>query len=677
MYKLIIGLLFLTTINCPLYANSQQPLTSSSEIAGESVAKNEFLDLPMDALLQVDIYTTTASKVLENIDKSISTVTVIDQQQISNMGARNLMDVLKVVPGFGITQSNYSNRQIEVRGVRTDFSEKVLIMLNGHPLDHFLLLASSGIIYEDLPVGTIKRLEIVRGPGSALYGANAFLAVVNIITQNAKDLNGFHASAGGGSFGNHQYRASWGKQFDNSFEAALHFNFADTDGIGSPLYTDSTRTTLGKSQLTERGRYDFEWQLGYKDFKFEGRYIEKKQGTFFGITNVLSDNRTEQNYENYFLKLSRQWKIADSFALDTQLFHDSFDYDNTWNVAPSTYIFPRFLDTRTGGEIQANYTLSDTQTLIAGFSYAKESHGDLKDSVGANFASSVPMPHTSAEYNRSRWGVYAQDVWDPFKSLRLTLGIRYDEYSDFGATLNPRVGFNWEFIKDYALKFSYATAYRAPAHGELTLRNNPTLLGNPTLTPELAKTLEGGIVAHPIAGLTTQATYYYTDITKIIAAVGTAFPLSYDNVGHIAAQGLEGEVRYDFTGKLQGSYLSANSVWQRSIQLDRQLADIPRYRTNLMANWAINKTWSSFAHVLIKSSTARNLGDARADVPAYAVVNLGVLGKNFFNQKVDVGFNIYNLFDKRYYDPAPQHLSFVGDFQAAGIAFFGRVDVRF
>lgn len=584
------------------------------------------------AWLHAEAYTMTATKTKESLNKTTATVTTITQQQISDMGARNLLDVLTLVPGFGITQSRFGMRQVEVRGLTTLLSEKVLFMLNGHPLDHNLLNAGSVLDYDDLPVGTIKRIEIVRGPGSALYGANAFLAVVNIITQNAKDLNGFHASATGGSFDTQQYKASWGKQFDNSFEAALHFNFTDTKGIKSPLYTDSSRSTVGKSQLSET-RYDIEWQLGYQDFKFEGRYIDKQQGAFFGASSMLSDNRTRQNYENYFLKLSRQWKLTDDLTIDTQVFHDVFTVDNIWQVGSNTFWHSVTPNKRTGGEIQANYTVANNQKLIAGFSYAKEVQNKLVDEYGPSPFDLTPGPNSTTNKKRSRWGVYAQDIWDPFKNLHLTIGIRYDDYSDFGSTLNPRVGLNWEFIQDYSLKFSYGTAYRAPSFGELTY-TNPLTKGNPSLQPEKAKTLEGGIVAHPIFGLTTQVTYYYTDINKIISATPQpgAGSTPFKNGGQIAAQGVEGEIRYDFTGNLHGSYLSANSVWQRSIQSGHQLADVPRYRTNLMANWAIDKTWSSFAHVLIKSRTLRDVSDTRANVAGYTTVDLGVLGKNMFNK---------------------------------------------
>jgi iron complex outermembrane receptor protein len=658
-------------------------LALNSSVFAETLAEHDSLEKELAYLAAERKVVFTASKIEEHVDKSVATTTIITQDDIAHIGARNLIDVLRLVPGIGITQTQFGWREIEVRGVKTLLSEKVQIMLNGHPLDHNLQNAGSAWVYDDLPVDTIKRVEVVRGPGSALYGANAFLAVINIITQSAKDLNGLHTSAGWGSFDTQQYRASWGRQFDNSAEAALHFNFTDTNGINSPISADSlsvqglNSSAPGKTQLTE-GRYDLEWQLGYKDFKLDGRYINKKAGTFFGATTILSDDRTQQNYNDYFLRLSRTWKIQDKLTVDTQLFHDFYSADNTWQFAPTLFARTGFQDTRTGGEIQANYHFSDTQTLISGFSYAKEQQDNILDQAGPDPQHLTQAPFISEERIRNRWGIYVEDVWDPLKSLRLTLGARYDRYNDFGGTFNPRMGFNWEFIKNYSLKFSYGTAYRAPSFGELGLANNPVLLGNSMLNPEEVKTFETGIIAHPVVGLTTQATYYHSAINQIISLVpDQGATLKYANNGSLIAEGVELETRYDFDGNLQGSYVSANHVLQHGIQLGRQLADVPRHRTNLTANWAFDSTWSSFAHVLIKGNTLRTVGDTRNDVPAYALFDMGLLGKNMFGKKVDISFNVYNLFDKRYYDPAPSSLNFIGDYQMAGRSFFGRVSLSF
>jgi len=666
-----------------LYTLLVGALVLNSSAFADASAPNDNLEKELAYLAAERQVVVTASKMEEHVDKTVATTTVITQDDIQHIGARNLLDVLRLVPGIGITQSQLGIREIEVRGVKTSLSEKVQIMLNGHPLDHNLQNAGSAWVYDDLPVDTIKRVEVVRGPGSALYGANAFLAVINIITQNAKDLNGLHTSAGWGSFDTQQYRASWGKQFNNSAEAALHFNFTDTNGINSPIPADSlsvqglNSAAPGKSQLTE-GRYDLEWQLGYQDFKLDGRYINKKTGAFFGATSILSDDRTQQDYNDYFLRLSRTWKIQDNLTVDTQLFHDFFSYDNLWQVAPAQFSRFGLQDTRTGGEIQTNYHLNDAQTVIAGFSYAKEQQGNLIDQAGPDPVNLTQVLSSTEVRTRQRWGVYIEDVWDPLKSLRMTLGARYDRYSDFGGTFNPRMGFNWEFIRNYSLKFSYGTAYRAPSFGELGSINNPVLLGNPALKPEQVKTFETGIIAHPVKGLTAQATYYHSAINQLISQVpGQATFLRYDNNGSVVAEGVELETRYDFDGKLQGSYISANHVLQHSVQFNQQLADVPRQRTNLTALWAFDNTWSSFAHVLIKGNTLRNLGDTRPDVPGYALFDLGLLGKNMFGKQVDISFNVYNLLDKRYYDPAPASLNFIGDYQMAGRSFFGHVSLKF
>jgi iron complex outermembrane receptor protein len=627
----------------------------------------------------------TASKMAERVDKSVATTSVITQDEMRHIGARNLLDVLKLVPGLGITQTMLGVREVEVRGVKTLFSDKVLFMLNGHPLDHNLNNAGSTWVYDDLPVDTIKRVEVVRGPGSALYGANAFLAVINIITLTAKDVDGVQASSGFGSFGTRQYRASAGKVFGDKGSAVVHFNHTDTDGIKSPVPQDilslqgKNSLAPGTSDLNE-GRNDLEWQTEIQGFKLDGRYIKKETGAFIGTSYALS-NQTQQNYEDYFLQLSRNWQVAEKLNVDTRVYHASFSFDNISQVEPTLFNRNALMDKRTGGEIQGNYQLTATQSLIAGASYTAEEQFGIVDQTGPRPDQLSPSAIVFGK-NRTRdhWGIYAQDVWDPLPDLRLTLGARYDEYNDFGGTFNPRLGFNWEFIKDYSLKFSYGTAFRAPAFGELDL-THPFVSGNPNLTPEKAETFEAGIIAHPVAGLTTQAIYYHTDISKIISLVaGTTTPLRYDNNGKILSEGVELEGRYDFSGRLQGTYLLANVVYQNPVQNNILVADVPQERANLLLNWAYDSRWSVLAHLLVKGQTQRIVGDTRPDVPAYALVDINLLGHNLFTQTaitkgIDISFSIYNLFDKTYYDPAPT--SIPSDYQQAGRAYFGHISYRY
>ena len=294
----------------------------------------------------------------------------------------------------------------------------------------------------------------------------------------------------------------------------------------------------------------------------------------------------------------------------------------------------------------------------------------------------VNTPLFGSNRIRTRWGLYAQDVWDPFDNLRLTIGGRYDQYNDFGGTFNPRLGFNWEFIKNYSIKSSYGTAYRAPSFGEMDLRNNPVLAGNPNLLPEQAQTFEAGLIGHPTTNLMAQATYYHTDITQIISTIpGTITQSEYANNGHMLSEGVELESRYDFEGQLKGSYISSNVVYQHTIQNNLQVPDVPNARANLIANWAYDRQWSVYGHMLFKDSTSRTIGDIRSDVPSYAVFDLSLLGKQFLNKRFDVSFTIYNLLDKRVYDPSPLTAGNgnyqLSDYQQSGRAFFGHINLRY
>ena len=625
----------------------------------------------------------TASKQEEHISKTVATTSIVTQNDILQIGARNLLDVLRLVPGLGVTESMAGVREIEVRGVKSLASEKVLFMLNGHPLDHNLQNAGGTWNYDDIPVSNIKRVEVVRGPASALYGANAFLAVINIITMTAKDLNGFQASTAWGSFDTQQYNAAWGKEFANTAEAAVNFNYTTTNGINVPVQQDilgSSGLAPGSSQLNE-GHYDLEWNLGYKGFKLDGRFIDKPTGAFVGILNALS-NQTTQDYQDYFLRLSRTWDVLDNLSITTQVFHDNFSFDNTFQVVPNYFIRNALIDTRNGGEIQSDYKISDKQNFITGFSYSEDTQGDLIAQAGSTRDLLVDTPLFGKNRVRTRWGLYAQDVWDPFSNLRVTAGARYDRYNDFGGTFNPRLGFNWEFIKNYSVKSSYGTAYRAPSFGELDLTNNTVLAGNPTLVPEQAETFEAGLIGHPTSSLMAQAIYYHTNITQIITTVpGTVTQSQYENDGHMLSEGVETESRYDFSGGLQGSYITSNVVYQHTIQNSLQVPDVPQVRANLMVNWAYDRQWSVYGHMLFKDATQRVIGDVRNDVPAYALFDLSLLGKQFFSKHLDVSFTMYNLLDKQVYDPSPLTAGNgnyqVSDYQQAGRSFFGRINLKF
>src|SRR5207247_1263804 len=173
-----------------------------------------------------------ASKYRQKTTEAPSSVTIITSDEVKKYGHRTLADVLQTVPGMYVTYDrNYAF--LGVRGVNLgDNNNRVLLLVDGHRLNNSL--SDSAYIGTEfiLDVDLIDRVEIIRGPGSSLYGNNAFFGVINVITRKGPDMTGIGAEGSGeiGSFDTWKGRATWGSKFENGLEMLLSGSFYSSDG---------------------------------------------------------------------------------------------------------------------------------------------------------------------------------------------------------------------------------------------------------------------------------------------------------------------------------------------------------------------------------------------------------------------------------------------------------------
>ena len=182
------------------------------------------------------LFVFTASRVMENIKKAPAPITVVTDRQIRQMGARDLRDVLRTAPGFSSIFYLDGSYTFFVRGSLSPASGSILLMINSHPIND----AQSGgatLVHDTLLIDNTKRIEFIRGSGSALYGANAFHGVINIITKEAEDIDGFELKALGGSWDTQQYNLLFGKSF-SELEVAFNFNYFKTHGFSAFIEKD-------------------------------------------------------------------------------------------------------------------------------------------------------------------------------------------------------------------------------------------------------------------------------------------------------------------------------------------------------------------------------------------------------------------------------------------------------
>src|SRR5262245_30112405 len=268
----------------------------------------DFDELNLEDLLNVTV--SIAAGRVQRAEEAPSIVSVVTDEEIRRMGARTLTDVLQTVPGFEVLTDNLGRSHFAVRGVVTQTppfrasspavtqasSENILVLFNGHRLnEHFT--GGATVVNLEIPLYNIKQVEIVRGPGSALFGANAFLAVINLVPYTARNLEGVEVSAAGGSFDTQLYHLLAGHTAGD-FGISGSFQFSDTAGPrllvprdqqtlldegsrkrdGLPPLSLAPRTTSG-----ERRGVDFSVNATYKGFALNARVRDERGDGFIGL----------------------------------------------------------------------------------------------------------------------------------------------------------------------------------------------------------------------------------------------------------------------------------------------------------------------------------------------------------------------------------------------------------
>jgi len=569
----------------------------------------------------------------------------------------------------------------------SNLASSVLVMINSHPLNENW---SGGALYthDTIILDNVKRIEFVRGPGSALYGANAFSGVINIITREAEDVDGWELTTRGGSYDTQQYNLLYGKTH-NDLDIVLNYNYSNTHGFnghvnkdqlsGSPLYyvTDRLASLAPGRMQGDDEKYDVSLNLKYKGFTFDGRYVDRKRDLPLNYSAILS-NRADTSFEDYYLNLSYERTLFEGLDFVGKVYRNH-NKNRTWEEAnpPGVTVFTplpaiaseglikigTIKNKRTGFEIQTTWKMNNSNTVVAGITYEEMKQSDVR--CRKNYIS-IPGPLTiilplvadlsdiqnvNRPVKRNFKAFFIEDIWDITDNLRLTVGARYDDYSDFGDSFNPRAGLTWEFTKGYDLKLLYGHAFRAPSYYDLYDFGN----GNPDLDPEEVDTFQVSLGAEFTSALSSRITWFRNSIKDYIVLNPKPGPgfLHLTNRDTIRTEGLEVEMKYDLG---RGSYLALN--YRYMIFQKRFLKQVsPKHIGNIMANIRLSKYLNFYASCHIEDGFRRDRlkMDSRENVSGYGIVNTTLIARKFLKgyEGLEIRGSIYNLFDKDYVSPMP------------------------
>lgn len=587
-----------------------------------------------------------ASKYEQKLSEAPSSVSIVTAEEIRKYGHRNLADILRSVRGF-YTSNDRSYTYVGVRGFGRpgDYNSRILLLVDGYRTNDNVyeqaFIGNESIIDADM----IERVEVIRGPSSSLYGTNAFLAVVNVITKRGRDLKGGELSGELASFNTWKTRLSYGQRLENGQEYLLSASYYDSQGqrLHFPEYNS---TNNGIAERGDDERYqNFFVKHAAADFTLTAASVKREKGLPTAVYGtVFNDPRTRVTDPRLtFINL----KYEHDFSRDAQLMlrvgYNSYDYADD-------YVYPGFVahDEAHGRWLTTEAVLStriaERHRVVAGL---EDQHNSRQDQSSVDNAATVYFRDERAS---NRWAVYAQDEYRVSDRFIVNFGIRHDRYEGFGGTTNPRIGLVYLAAKETAFKFLYGQAFRAPNNYELYYNDsNVTQKANPLLRPETIDSYEL-VVEHSLRrNLRASASLYSYTVQNLIDFETDPLDglLVYRNVDRVDTAGLEIELEGRFHARLDGrlSYAYQENEVASSGQV---LTNSPQHlvKLNLSTPLIVDKLLASFETQYV--SQRATVGGSHTG--SFAVSNL-VLTSRHWIEKFDLTFGVYNLFDREYADP--------------------------
>jgi len=690
-------------------------VTFSSNICLSETREEQDLDYLNELSLEglyalpfVEIATQTAVP----LEKAPAVASLITAEDIKAMGALTIEEVLESVPGLHTSLSTITSDTVySIRGIKTGLTPQVLIMLNGHRISSDVLTGTLPYLAK-INIQNISRIEVIRGPGSAVYGADAYSGVINIITKSAKELDGLTVGMRGGSNKTKNIWGQYGGDIGKGWNLALNFEYAQQNADKSQKVSSDQQTQLDPI-ANQFGYPNASLAPGYLNYRYKSTsynlhltnnnwkvgldgWNQRDNGTGSGNAQAL-DYDGHVDIDQYLFSLEygnkswiENWEFTGKFS------YQYIDNQYQLNLYPSGAVVPIGSDGNIFTAPSTDFTYfpdgvignpgrkSKIPTLDLTFLYTGLNYHTLRFNMGMkkeilkanatqNFGPGVidnnpsivdgkltditntPYIYVSDE-KRTIKHISIQDIWELNVDWTLTAGIRHDEYSDFGNTTNPRLALVWSTTDELITKFMYGSAFRAPAFVELYMQNNPIGIGNKNLRPEKTDTYELSFLWQPLTSFSTNISLYHYKTHDMIDFIANGQGASItQNYKSLYGKGFEFEFDWSINKYWE---LNANYVYQRTKNqnTDQQEPNVPQQQFYLDTRWKFSPDWSLNSQLIWIGDTERAQGDDRSAIDDYNIVNITLRRENF-TKNWELAASIKNLFNNDAREPSSGAIS--------------------
>lgn len=611
---------FLLRLGLALAALPIPVAASSLQLASlDNLAK-----LSIEDLMNIDVV--SVSRRAEPLQHSAAAVFVLDGEAIRRSGVRTLAEALRLVPGLQVARVDSHSWAVTARGFNGTLADKLEVLMDGRSLYTPLF---SGVFWytQDTLMRDIERIEVIRGPGAALWGANAVNGVVNIVTHAAQDTLGGVATLGGGGsyrgFGEARYGAELGSK---------------------GFYRVYGKSQWHEEQLDEKGRGSGDdWvhrQAGFRsDVKLSEQVSITFQGDLYrGNLSVPGEASTEYHRgENLVLRINQ--RLAEGASTDWQLIYDRSAFNNRLNFAEKR----RLLDL----ELKHHRQLSDRQTLVigGGARLSRDAIGDENPAL-TDFQ---PRKRRDESYD-----LFIQDQIDFLeKRLRLTLGAKLERNDYSGEEVQPSLRASYKLADRQTVWGALSRAVRIPNRLDHDVSfSEGVLQGDRHFHSEELLAGELGYRRQLNDGLSVDIAAFYNDYRELRGLSDDlsdpeVLPVRIDNVGKARSHGVE--VTAQWRARANVSLLTSYRYFDLDAATipgsrDRSVADAdandPSHQFKTRIDWDINDRLSLF----VAARWVGGLNDQ--NVAPYSAVDLNVIWRA--SEEVELSLRVANLDDSQH-----------------------------
>ncbi len=660
-------------------------------------------DLSLIDLLELEVV--SASDASESVARAPAVIDVITSEELTRFGYRTLAEALESVAGLHLVH-DHAKYSLGVRGISSGprgWSRIVKVMIDGQPIS-FRPTGENFLDVSAVPLSVVERVEVIRGPGSVLYGADAYLGVVNVITKQAYQLQG--GSVAGGTLLSRNEVKPWG-------EVAVGWDTEHVSLLVGAIAESLRREGYGASALPGRSPPSAELSQGQ----------ERLSGSAYGRLTWFLGPDHKLSLDGHFQRLDRDAEFMDwgPLAHGNRVQLDNgyvrARYDGSWRQRLFWYVSGAYARAGIGADdrLQRSASLDthierEMQTVgydtQVGLRYHFTEHSQFSVGLDSSIDEQSLLAHYTVTDDGRRTlnppastqvgerlflgiGAFANATYYPFERsefgalspLGLTAGVRLDSQNIYGENFSSRGGLVYEIFKGHYIKLLYGSSYRAPAASQLYSNyiEPGGIIGNPDLSTEKAHTTEAALGMTLMPGMTLRINAYYTrvvDRVEIRRPSPTTLNTNAQPVNSTPIDSFGGEAEFDYrVSNLHffGSYALQESTFETidffSIDRERVMVDSGGYPTHLLkwgasfdlpsayARFSTRGRWVGAQPGHLENNISVNRANAfvdRYEIDPYVVMDLGVstLGLRLLpGRDTVISGQVRNLLDSDYSFP--------------------------